>query len=233
MSEWKKYDETDFADLDESPAEPPERRPEVAEEDMERFEAVKEEAARKTDRIFVMNQLDEARLELDYWQKNREKVIQLDEALSRTDLKEVARLLARFSYESNELAGDQKDERKSDRENKEKEGRNALLNIVRNIYEQRGTDGLRKFASLHINRSGMNEPLKNGTDIDTVISKAEAEVKRISEIIHNNSLEDAAHKLYRFGDCPTIWDIKQRVLKEEYGIDWLTPDERFPDIDFD
>lgn len=35
------------------------------------------------------------------------------------------------------------------------------------------------------------------------------------------------------GFCHLFWSTKKRILKEEYGIDWLTPAECHPDIRFD
>ena len=35
------------------------------------------------------------------------------------------------------------------------------------------------------------------------------------------------------GYCHMFWETKKRLLKEEYGIDWLTPAECNPDIMFD
>lgn len=239
MSNWKKYDdESEFADYNddnEPPVTPLERRPEVAEEDRERFEAVREEASRKADRVFVMNRLADAQYELDYWQKYREKLIKLDEALSQGDLKKVALLTARFRDDPEEPAYGKfrlfSRKRKSNQETGTENEEPALLNLFSNIYKQRGTAGLREYVSLHIKHGCEGDPLIKG--IDTVIRDAEANVKEITEIIENNSPEDAASAIRRFGDCHSIWGIKKRILKEEYGIDWLTPDEQFPDVDFD
>ena len=37
----------------------------------------------------------------------------------------------------------------------------------------------------------------------------------------------------KFGFCHLFWGTKKRLLKEEYGIDWLTPAECHPDYRFD
>lgn len=37
----------------------------------------------------------------------------------------------------------------------------------------------------------------------------------------------------RFGDCHHLWEIKKRILREEYGIDWYTPQEERPYIRMD
>lgn len=35
------------------------------------------------------------------------------------------------------------------------------------------------------------------------------------------------------GYCHTYWRVKKRILKEKYGIDWLSPADRFPGMLFD
>lgn len=36
-----------------------------------------------------------------------------------------------------------------------------------------------------------------------------------------------------WGRCHTFWAVKKRILHDEYGIDWLTPAERYPTVIFD
>jgi hypothetical protein len=36
-----------------------------------------------------------------------------------------------------------------------------------------------------------------------------------------------------FGACHAIWAEKKQILREEFGIDWRTPDEMNPDVLFD
>ena len=35
------------------------------------------------------------------------------------------------------------------------------------------------------------------------------------------------------GSCHTRWAIQKKILKERYGIDWKTPQERNPGVRFD
>ncbi|MBE7073598.1 MAG: hypothetical protein E7379_00670 [Clostridiales bacterium] len=37
----------------------------------------------------------------------------------------------------------------------------------------------------------------------------------------------------RMGNCHAVWIRKKQLLKEMYGIDWLTPEEEHPEIIFD
>lgn len=37
----------------------------------------------------------------------------------------------------------------------------------------------------------------------------------------------------KMGDCYYIWNLKQKLLKKEYNIDWKTPEELNPHILFD
>lgn len=35
------------------------------------------------------------------------------------------------------------------------------------------------------------------------------------------------------GYCHSFWSLKKQILRDEYGIDWKTPSERYPTIIFD
>lgn len=35
------------------------------------------------------------------------------------------------------------------------------------------------------------------------------------------------------GRCHMIWEEQKKILKERYGIDWKTPAEMNPDVEFD
>jgi len=37
----------------------------------------------------------------------------------------------------------------------------------------------------------------------------------------------------RLGACHHLWEIKKRILKDEYGIEWYTPQEERPCLRFD
>lgn len=40
-------------------------------------------------------------------------------------------------------------------------------------------------------------------------------------------------RMQRFGACHQFWEIKKRILKEAYGIEWYTPQEEYPHAHFD
>ena len=35
------------------------------------------------------------------------------------------------------------------------------------------------------------------------------------------------------GYCHEFWSVKERILRDEYGIEWKTPAERYPGMIFD
>ena len=63
---------------------PEETIKEVAEEDRERYEAVKAEVDRKTDSIYIHRRLSEAEHDLKYWQTNRDVIREIITALEET-----------------------------------------------------------------------------------------------------------------------------------------------------
>lgn len=42
-----------------------------------------------------------------------------------------------------------------------------------------------------------------------------------------------AKKAFDLGFCHAKWAIQKRLLKERYNIDWKTPAEKHPEINFD
>lgn len=36
-----------------------------------------------------------------------------------------------------------------------------------------------------------------------------------------------------FGSCHVYWSIKKRLMKEKYNVDWKTPAELHPEINYD
>lgn len=56
--------------------------------------------------------------------------------------------------------------------------------------------------------------------IDAADADAEAELANSPERSH-------------MGFCHTFWGTKKRILKEKYGIEWLTPAEENPWINYD
>ena len=45
--------------------------------------------------------------------------------------------------------------------------------------------------------------------------------------------EDFERCSHMLGSCHWWWSAKKRLLKEKYGIDWLTPSECNPNVRFD
>ena len=40
-------------------------------------------------------------------------------------------------------------------------------------------------------------------------------------------------KIYAIGSCHAKWSIQKRMLKEKYNIDWKSPQDKNPHINFD
>ena len=68
----------------------------------------------------------------------------------------------------------------------------------------------------------MNDPL-----VAEYIKAAEREAEKEVEKDWGTDLKG------KLGYCHFVWRYKKRILKEKYGIDWLTPAERNPNIRFD
>ena len=64
-------------------------------------------------------------------------------------------------------------------------------------------------------------------------------LKEIEEDVDNELIKQGLLKIENgkkipvFGSCNIRWAIEKRILKERYGIDWLTPAERNPHIKYD
>ena len=48
-----------------------------------------------------------------------------------------------------------------------------------------------------------------------------------------NTPMDAALSFKQYEDIHAFWAIEKAVLKKDYGIDWKTPAERHPDIEYE
>lgn len=70
--------------------------------------------------------------------------------------------------------------------------------------------------------------MKRENSVETIakLSMVENDVNRKVEEI----LKDEPRWL---GFCHLYWSTKKRILKEEYGIDWLTPAECNPGVIYD
>ena len=56
---------------------------------------------------------------------------------------------------------------------------------------------------------------------------------RVSKEAEQRYLEENGLDAPGLGSCHGIWAIEKRIYKEEYGIDWHTPQEMNPGISFD
>ena len=56
---------------------------------------------------------------------------------------------------------------------------------------------------------------------------------RVSKEAEKRYLEENGLDTPRLGSCHGIWAIEKRIYKEEYGIDWHTPQEMNTGISFD
>lgn len=67
---------------------------------------------------------------------------------------------------------------------------------------------------------------KNSEETLQRLAKVEKEVEeKLNEIFKDHPK--------RLGFCHTYWIAKKYILKEDYGIEWLTPEECHPHIKFD
>ena len=73
---------------------------------------------------------------------------------------------------------------------------------------------------------------KQDKDVDKYLKEIENEVDE--KLIEQGLLKiENGKKIPVFGSCNIRWAIEKRILKERYGIDWLTPAERNPHIKYD
>ncbi len=70
----------------------------------------------------------------------------------------------------------------------------------------------------------MHDPIEETPEYQ----KIEKELEKLIE----QRLGDRYHQR-PFGFCHIYWDVKKEILKEEFGIDWKSPDELNPNIIFD
>lgn len=61
----------------------------------------------------------------------------------------------------------------------------------------------------------------------------DARYKHIFQEVDAEIDERYPAETYLLGACHGIWREKKRILKERYGIDWKTPDEMNPGVNFD
>ncbi len=61
------------------------------------------------------------------------------------------------------------------------------------------------------------------------------ELEEMRKALESETLEYVYdhYVLKLFGFCHGYWNCKKKILKDDYGIDWKTPDEMNPEICFD
>lgn len=67
-----------------------------------------------------------------------------------------------------------------------------------------------------------HDPIEDDPQLADIFAKAEKIVEA-----------ELKGKPRGIGFCHQYWATKQRVLKEEFGVDWKSPSEMNPDILFD
>lgn len=73
---------------------------------------------------------------------------------------------------------------------------------------------------------------KQDKNVDKYLKEIENEVDE--KLIEQGLLKiENGKKIPVFGSCHTRWAIEKSILKERYNIDWLTPAERNPHINYD
>ena len=54
--------------------------------------------------------------------------------------------------------------------------------------------------------------------------------KELEEEVNRQVIEEIGEADYFFGYSRNFWAAKKRILREQYGIDWKTPAERYPGL---
>ncbi|MFC2038983.1 hypothetical protein ACFLUG_04360 [Chloroflexota bacterium] len=67
-----------------------------------------------------------------------------------------------------------------------------------------------------------HDPQEDDPSLNRIIKKAEEQADK--------NLEAFPRSL---GFCHRLWGEKKRILKEEYGIDWRSPQDMNPEMKFD
>lgn len=69
-----------------------------------------------------------------------------------------------------------------------------------------------------------HDPLEDDPAVRPLIDRADAEVR---------AAWVAEGRVWGRGSCHAFWREKQRVLRDEHGVDWKTPAQINPGIRFD
>lgn len=73
-------------------------------------------------------------------------------------------------------------------------------------------------------KSIKHRPQEKEQEVDKLIRKAEREAK---EILEKQGIKGG------MGYCHMVWGLKKEILKNKYGIDWKSPSEMNPHINYD
>lgn len=82
-------------------------------------------------------------------------------------------------------------------------------------------------------------PIIAKTNSDLNDEEAEKRLKEIEEEVDQEMIKQGllriedGKKIPSFGSCHVRWGIEKKILKERFGIDWKTPAEKNPNINFD
>ena len=181
-----------------------------------RDEKLAKEVRQKVLQTYVSQRVDTARFEVRMYEQYKRKLSELEAALDREDAEQALAIL--YSYG---------DVLYSDSEPVEKD---PFLEMMkdgdRKTLQEEGFPAFR--SSIMI---GAKYYLKYGS-IDQLLEEARAELNRIEDIVHSCSLDEAARQINRVDDVYTVMEIEKDILKKDYGIDWKTPAERYPDTHF-
>lgn len=61
----------------------------------------------------------------------------------------------------------------------------------------------------------------------------EPEVIRQLEELGFTWIDETGEREYAFGAAPVKWGIQKELMREKFGRDWVSPQDRYPGIIFD
>ncbi|MBR3107440.1 MAG: hypothetical protein IKH30_09695 [Clostridia bacterium] len=192
---------------------------------------IERDVSRKVNWYYVHDKLYSARMYVKRLEVYKRKIAEVNAALEQEDVERA--IDAMYFDEDREIPSDRlekklkhywsnDDDRPAPWRTIEEEKAEA-----RKLYQEKGFAGFQKLAKLH------NEIFFKSKSIDELIKSEKDELRRIEIIVKLNPPGRAQRLLHRFGDCHFLWGIEKRILKTDYGVDWQTPAERFPNIYFD
>ena len=69
--------------------------------------------------------------------------------------------------------------------------------------------------------------------IKKLLKKIEPEVDEKLIELGDLTIDENGKKIYKMGSANVIWQIQKDILKEKYGIEWKSPQEKNPNINYD